>query len=90
MKIKDIETWNNSKQFEYFVSCFERSMVLIFKDFEDYNTKELFDNLEDNYYKWQEDDKGYCCEEYLLEKLPTIYKNNLMCVIYEEDKESEE
>jgi hypothetical protein len=63
---------------------------LIFRDFEDYSNKELFDNLEDSYFKWQDDDKGQCCEETLLDKLPKIYKDNLMCVIYEEDKESEE
>lgn len=91
MKIHDIETWNGARQFEYYVSCFERRMVLIFRDFEDYSNKELFDNLEDSYYKWLEDAECQCCEETLIDKLPKIYKDNLMCVIYEnDDEESEE
>ena len=89
MKIHDIETYNNSKQFEYYVSCFERRMILIFRDFEDYSNKELFDNLEDNYYKWLEDAECQCCEETLIDKMPKIYKDNLMCVIYEEDEDDE-
>jgi len=89
MKVKDIECWNSAKQFEYYVNCFERSMILIFRDFEDYSNKELFDNLEDNYFKWCEDDECQCCEETLINKLPKIYKDNLVCVIYEEDKESD-
>lgn len=84
MKIHDIETWNNAKQFEYYVKCFDRSMILIFRDFKEYNTKDLLDNLEDSYYKWCEDAKCQCCEETLIERLPMIYSNNLMCVIYEE------
>lgn len=91
MKIKDIENWNGSKQFEYYVNCFDRSMVLVFNDFEDYNAKELFDNLENNYFKWCDGiEYDTCCEEYLIIHLPMIYSNNLVCVIYEDDEREED
>lgn len=90
MKIHDIETWNGAKRVDYYVNCFDRKMILIFRDFEDFSIKELYDNLEYNYDKWCENDECQCCEETLIDKLPKIYKDNLMCVIYEEDEESEE
>ena len=90
MKVNNIESWNNSKIVDYYVNCFERNMTLVFKDFEDFNHKEIFDTLEDRYFKWLEVEVGDdCCEEYILDNLPKIYKDNLVCVVYGEE-ESEE
>lgn len=89
MNIKDIEPWNNSKIVEFYVSCFDRKMIIVFKDFIEYLERAIQSYLIESYYDWQEDDKGYCCEEYMLETLPEYYKNNIVCVIYEEDKQNE-
>ena len=75
------------KEFEYYISCFDRSMILKFKNFKNFNFKELFDNLEYNYFKWMDDAECQCCEETLLEKMPKIYKDNLICVIYKDNEE---
>lgn len=83
----NIDLKNGYKRFDYGISCFNRGITLIFKDFENFSYKELYDNLENSYFNWQDDDKGYCCEEYLLEHLPKIYKNNIVCVIYDEEEE---
>ena len=72
------------------ITCFERRIILIFKNFEDFDYKEIFDNLEYNYDKWCEDAECQCCEETLITKLPKIYKDNLVCVIYEDDEEVDE
>ena len=45
--------------------------------------------MEKNYYKWNEDFEGMCCEEYILEKLPKRYKNKIVALIYEEEEEEE-
>lgn len=81
-----IETYNDCKRVDYYVNCFERGLTLIFRGSDWFNNKEIYDSLEKSYDEWQEDDKGYCCEEYLIEKLPTIYKNNLLCVVYGEEE----
>ena len=88
--IKNIELYNNAKIFEYCISCFNRSMILVFKDFKGFSIKEIFDNLEYNYFKWMDDADCQCCEETLLEKLPKIYRDNLICVIYEDDEDDED
>ena len=89
MRIKDIEPWNNSKVIDFNVSCFDRTMVIVFKDFDEYRADDIVAYLTESYYEWQVDDRGYCCEEYMLEQLPEYYKNNIVCVIYEDDKEEE-
>lgn len=87
--MKDIKLYNNARIFEYNIDCFNRSMILIFKDFKNFNLKELIDNLEYNYFKWLEDAECQCCEETLLTKLPKIYKDNIVCVIYEDDEDED-
>lgn len=89
MKVHNIEPWNNSKIVEFYVGCFDRKMIIVFKDFPEYLESDIQSYLISSYYDWQEDDKSYCCEEYMLETLPEYYKDEIVCVIYEEDKEEE-
>lgn len=87
--VKDIECWNNAKVVNFYVNCFNRTMTIIFRDFNNLDLSDITNILCDNYYDWQDDDKGYCCEEYILDNLPEDYKNNIMCVIYGEESEEE-
>lgn len=84
-----LETWNNAHSIPCYIDCFNRKMELVFKDFDDFNQKDIMSYLTNNYYDWMDDDKGYCCEEYILANLPTIYKDNLICVIYDKDEEDD-
>lgn len=85
----NIDLKDEYKRFDYGINCFNRDITLIFKDFDGFSNKELFDNLEYNYYDWQDDDKGYCLEEYMLEQLPELYKNNITSVLYGEYEEED-
>lgn len=89
MKIKYIENWNNARIVNFYVSCFFRTMTIVFRDFEDFDMGNIIDILDNNYYEWQDNDKGQCCEEYILDNLPEDYKNNIMCVIYGEESEED-
>ena len=91
MKIHEIEPWNNAKIVEFYVNCFERTMIIVFKDFNNFNESDIEDMLDELYYNWHDNDEGECCEEYMLERLSEEYKNNIVCVIYEEleDEENE-
>ena len=80
-------TWNNAHAIDCYIDCFNRKMTLVFKDFDDFNKTYLMSQLTSNYYDWQDDDKGYCCEEYILNNLPEQYKNKLICVIYDEKED---
>lgn len=84
-----ISCWNNSKELVVCISCFNRCMHIIFKDFPEYNEQMIRAKLTENYYDWHDLDTDYCCEEYILNELPDIYKNNIICVIYEGDDEDE-
>lgn len=85
MKIKDIEPWNNAKIVEFYVHCFDRKMIIVFKDFTDYSDADIENYLTETYDIWCEDAQDQCCEESMLESLPQVYKNNIVAVIYEED-----
>ena len=74
---------------EVYIGCFERMFTILFKDSNDIDIQIIEDNMEKNYYKWNEDFEGMCCEEYLLDKLPKRYKNKIVAVIYEEEEENE-
>ena len=74
---------------EVYIGCFERMFTILFKDSNDIDIQIIEDNMEKNYYKWNEDFEGMCCEEYILDKLPKRYKNKIVAVIYEEEEEDE-
>ena len=74
---------------EVYIGCFERMFTILFKDSNDIDIQIIEENMEKNYYKWNEDFEGMCCEEYLLDKLPKRYKNKIVAVIYEEEEEDE-
>ena len=90
MKIKNIEPWNNSRIVRFNVSCFDREMIIVFKDFNNFDMKDITNILCEHYSNWCDDDKGYCCEEYILENIPEDYKNNIVCVIYEDEGDDED
>lgn len=73
---------------EVYIGCFERMFTILFKNITDVDVQIIEDNMEENYYKWNEDFEGMCCEEFILEKLPKRYKNKIVALIY--DKEEEE
>lgn len=87
IKIKDIESWNGSRIVDFYVRCFNRRLIIVFKDLDSLN--EIEELLETNYCDWCEDDKGECCEEYMIESLPFNYKSKIVCVMYEETEEEE-
>ena len=74
---------------EVYIGCFERMFTILFKDLNDIDIQLIENNMEENYYKWNEDFEGMCCEEYILDKLPKRYKNKIVAVIYEEEEENE-
>jgi len=74
---------------EVYIGCFERMFTILFKDSNDIDIQIIEENMEKNYYKWNEDFEGMCCEEYILDKLPKRYKNKIVAVIYEEEEEDE-
>ena len=82
----DMTVADNYKRFDYEITCFNRGITMIFKNFKDFSYKQLFDNLEYNYFKWCDDAECQCCEETLINKLPSIYKKNLVCIIYNEEE----
>ena len=91
IKIKDMVAWNNSKIVHFNVECFERQLIIVFRDFDEFSFSDVKGRLYDNYCDWLEDDYyDYCCEEYMIGKLPDYYKNNIMCVLYEYDKNNED
>lgn len=74
---------------ECYIGCFERMFTILFRNITDVDVQIIEKNMEDNYYKWNEDFEGMCCEEYILDKLPKRYKNKIVAVIYEEEDEDE-
>lgn len=91
MNVKYIDVYkDNAEGVAFNVECFNRMMIIIFKNFYEFNREFIENNLKESYYDWQDDDNGYCCEEYILKSMPENYKNKVMCVIYEDDKDEEE
>lgn len=78
-----------TRKAEVYIGCFERMFTILFKDLNDIDIQLIENNMEENYYKWNEDFEGMCCEEYILDKLPKRYKNKIVAVIYEEEEENE-
>lgn len=84
----DIECKNyGTRKTECYIGCFERMFTILFKNITDVDVQIIEKNMEENYYKWNEDFEGMCCEEYILDKLPKNYKNKIVAVIYEEEEE---
>lgn len=79
-----------ARKAEVYIGCFERMFTILFKNITDVDVQIIEDNMEKNYYKWNEDFEGMCCEEFILDKLPKRYKNKIVAVIYEEEEEENE
>ena len=78
------------KKAQCWINCFDRMLTILFRDLEDEDIDEVEKIMEENYFKWNEDDNGMCCEEFILEKLPKRYKNKIVAVIYESEDEYDE
>ena len=87
----DIVPEKGSKIVSYYVSCFDRELVLILNDYnlEYKDIKEIEMQLDKNYIEWCDDDHFECCEEYMISKLDKYYRNSIVAVLYvgEEDEE---
>lgn len=84
-----ITLWNGTQSVEYYVNVFERNLTILFKD--EYLTGEdlqdIYNTLDKAYSLWNEDDHGFCCEEFMIYNLDTYYKNCIVAVIYEDIEE---
>lgn len=79
-----------TKKAQCWINCFDRMLTILFRDLEDEDIDEVEKLMEENYFKWNEDFEGMCCEEFILEKLPKRYKNKIVAVIYESEDEDYE
>ena len=79
----------NTRKAEVYIGCFERMFTILFRNITDVDVQIIEDNMEKNYYNWNEDFEGMCCEEYILEKLPKRYKNKIVALVYEEEEEED-
>lgn len=79
-----------TKKAQCWINCFDRMLTILFRDLEDEDIDEVEKLMEENYFKWNEDFEGMCCEEFILEKLPKRYKNKIVAVIYESEDEDDE
>lgn len=75
---------------DYWVNCFERSLKILFSDCDKEDIPKIEEQLENAYDIWQDDDRGYCCEEYMLMNLHAYYKNHIVAVIYGREDEINE
>lgn len=85
----DIVLKDNVKFAGYFISALDRELEILFRDITDEDVKKIEDRLDNAYMKWSDDDMGYCCEEYMLEKLPKKYKDKMLAVFYIGDDDNE-
>lgn len=80
-----------TRKAECYIGCFDRMLTILFRDLEDEDIEEVEKIMEENYFKWQEDDNGMCCEEFIIEHLPQDFYVRIVAVIYEsEDDEDDE
>lgn len=85
----DIVLKGNVKFSGYYISAFDRELEILFKDITDEEVKDIENRLDNAYMKWSDDDMGYCCEEFMLEKLPKKYKEKILAIFYIGDDENE-
>lgn len=85
----DIVLKDNVKFVGYFISALDRELEVLFKDITDDEVKDIENRLDNAYMRWSDDDMGYCCEEFMLEKLPKKYKEKILAIFYIGDDENE-
>lgn len=78
----------------YYISCFDRELVLLLNDrnLTEEDLHNIYAQLDNAYMDWHDDNESYmeCCEEYMISKLDTYYKNSIVAVIYVGDEEDED
>lgn len=75
----------NIQKADCWINCFERMLTILFKEVGYLDIGKIEDIMEDKYYEWNEDDKGMCCEEYIIDNLPNEYKEKIVAVIYDNE-----
>ena len=75
------------KSVDYWVNCFERSLTILFKDITEDDKIDIENELDKYYDKWQIDDLGYCCEEYMINNLSLEYRDKIVAIIYDNEEE---
>lgn len=78
---------------ECYVECFERMFYVVFKsDLKESEVEEIEKKMLESYNEWASGDNenilDICCEEYILSTLEN-YKDKIIAVIYEDDKDEE-
>lgn len=84
----DFESYG-TKQVSYYVNCFDRELTILFKDKDltEQDLADIYTSLDYSYIDWHEINTDECCEEYMINKLDTYYKNSIVAVIYDNDEE---
>lgn len=81
---------HNGRVAECYVECFERMLYVIFKDITSGDIDNIENIMKDSYDEWASGDNenilDICCEEYILSTL-NAYKDKIVAVIYEDDKD---
>ena len=84
----ETELKNGAKEINYYVNCFDRWFTIIFDSSLPMNElPKIYEKLEENYYKWHEDDNGWCCEEFMIENLDEETKEKIVTIIYNREEE---
>lgn len=80
----DIVPEKGTKSVSYYVECYDRTLLLLLNDslLSDEDLREIYTTLDYAYIDWHEEDTECCCEEYMIDKLDTYYKNSIVAVIY--------
>lgn len=74
-------------QVDYWVNCFDRMLTILFHDLTEEELEIVDADLDKAYDKWQDDDMGYCCEEYMIENINPKYKSSIVAIIYDNEEE---
>lgn len=61
------------REVEYDVACFERTLKIKFSKGSNIDKDEIWKALDKYYDKWQEDDQGMCCEEFMVDSVCDEY-----------------
>ena len=78
-----------TKKAECDIGCFDRMLTILFRDLDDEDIEEVEKLMEENYFKWQDDDNDMCCEEFIIQNLPQDFYVSIVAVIYEDDEDED-
>lgn len=87
----DILPENGTEVVKYHIECFDRELVLLFNDknLSEQDLADIYTALDYAYIDWHEITTDIPCEEYMISKLDTYYRNSIVAVLYVGDDEDE-